>query len=83
MNQREVKRRLEYLRHELRKACISWEELSELQSLVAFIDPEDVELLEAAGVPEDVIVLPANHDYMDCHSLGRIQLPIPEQREEV
>lgn len=44
--------RLEYLRGELRAERISYGELAELQSLVAFIEPEDVELLEAAGVPE-------------------------------
>lgn len=47
-----AKVRLEYLRGELRAERISYGELSELQSLVAYIDPGDVELLEAAGVPE-------------------------------
>ena len=46
------KERLEYLRSELRAERISWGELHELQSLVEFIDPDDVELLEAAGVDE-------------------------------
>jgi hypothetical protein len=40
---KQAKQRLEYLRGELR---------AELQSLKAHIDPDDVELLEAAGVPE-------------------------------
>lgn len=44
--------RLEYLRAELRAERISYGELAELQNLVAHIDPSDVELLEAAGVPE-------------------------------
>jgi hypothetical protein len=44
--------RLEYLRGELRAEQISWGELAELQGLAAHIDPSDVELLEAAGVPE-------------------------------
>ena len=44
--------RLEYLRKELRAERISYGELSELQSLVKYIDKGDVELLEAAGVPE-------------------------------
>lgn len=44
--------RLDYLRTELRKERISTDELIELQSLVEYIDPSDVELLEAAGVPE-------------------------------
>jgi hypothetical protein len=47
-----IKKRLEYLRVELRGECISYGELSELQSLVKYIDPSDKELLEAAGVPE-------------------------------
>lgn len=47
-----IKRRLEYLRQELRQERISYGELAELQSLAKHIDPGDVELLEAAGVPE-------------------------------
>lgn len=49
---KEIKERLEYLREELRKECISQGELIELQSLAEHIDKGDVELLEAAGVPE-------------------------------
>ena len=45
--------RLEYIRGELRAERISYGELSELQSLVEHISPDDVELLEAAGVPEE------------------------------
>jgi hypothetical protein len=48
----EAKQRLEYLRTELREERISYGELVELQSLAAYIDPSDVELLEAAGIPE-------------------------------
>ncbi len=44
--------RLEELRTELRAERLSYDELMELQSLARFIDPGDVELLEAAGVPE-------------------------------
>jgi hypothetical protein len=47
-----VKARLEHLRQELRAERISYGELAELQSLADHIDPGDVELLEAAGVPE-------------------------------
>jgi preprotein translocase subunit SecA len=50
---KEIKKRLEYLRGELRKECISYDELFELQSLIIYIDRSDVELLEAAGVPEN------------------------------
>jgi hypothetical protein len=48
----EAPQRLEYLRGELRAERISYGELAELQSLAAYIKPDDVELLEAAGVPE-------------------------------
>jgi len=48
----QIKQRLEYLRGELHAERISYGELDELQSLVPYIDPDDVELLEAAGVPE-------------------------------
>ena len=51
-NVKKNKERLEELRKELRGECISYGELIELQSLVEFIDSNDVELLEAAGVPE-------------------------------
>jgi hypothetical protein len=44
--------RLEYLRGELRAERISYGELAELQSLAEYIEPGDLELLEAAGVPE-------------------------------
>jgi hypothetical protein len=48
----EVKQRLEYLRGELRAERISLGELCELADLAPHIEPGDVELLEAAGVPE-------------------------------
>jgi hypothetical protein len=47
-----MKKRLEYLRQELRAERMSLGELIELQSLSAYIDKDDVELLEAAGVEE-------------------------------
>jgi len=52
MNAKKAKQRLEYLRGELRAERISQGELCELESLIPHIDPGDVELLEAAGVPE-------------------------------
>ena len=52
MNEDEIKARLEYLRTELRAERISYGELHELQTLAEHIDKDDVELLEAAGVPE-------------------------------
>jgi len=48
-----MKERLEYLRQELRAERISYGELVELQSLAEYIEEGDVELLEAAGVPEN------------------------------
>ena len=50
MNEKE---RLEEIRIELRAERISYGELVELASLVDFIEEGDVELLEAAGVPEE------------------------------
>lgn len=47
-----IKERLEYLRGELRAERISYGEIAELQSLAPHIDAGDVELLEAACVPE-------------------------------
>ena len=52
MEQKQINERLEYLRTELRNERISYGELAELQSLAQYIEPGDVELLEAAGVPE-------------------------------
>lgn len=46
------KMRLEYLREQLEKQTISYSEIAELQDLAEFIDPADVQLLEAAGIPE-------------------------------
>jgi len=53
MKNNKIEKRLEYLRQELREERISYGELSELQSLAEHIDSGDVELLEAAGVPEN------------------------------
>jgi hypothetical protein len=46
-------RRLEYLRNELREERMSYGESNELMGLIPYIDKSDVELLEAAGVPEN------------------------------
>ncbi len=45
-------KRLEYIRAELRAERISYDELAELESLKSYIAEDDIELLEAAGVPE-------------------------------
>jgi len=47
-----IKKRLEYLKGEIKAERISYGEITELQSLSTYIDPNDVLLLEAAGVPE-------------------------------
>lgn len=54
MNKQQAKRRLEYLRREIEAERISYGELAELQSLVNYIDKDDVILLEWAGVPEQL-----------------------------
>lgn len=53
---KKIKARLEYLRRELRGERISYGELAELADLKDHIEPGDVELLEAAGVPEEEAV---------------------------
>jgi hypothetical protein len=47
-----IKARLEYLRGEIEAERISYEEIAELQSLTEYIDKDDVQLLEWAGVEE-------------------------------
>jgi len=47
-----IKRRLEYLRKEIEAERISYGEIAELQSLAEYIDPDDVQLLQWADVPE-------------------------------
>jgi hypothetical protein len=47
-----IKRRLEYLRKQIEAERISYGEISELESLSEYIDPNDVLLLEWAGFPE-------------------------------
>jgi len=48
-----IKERLEYLRGEIEAERISYGELVELQDLSEHIEDGDVQLLEAAGVPEE------------------------------
>ena len=50
MKTKQIKKRLEYLRKELRAERISYGELAELESLKEYIEPGDIELLQAAGV---------------------------------
>ncbi len=52
MKKSDIKKRLAYLRREIKAERVSQGELLELESFIASIDPGDVLLLEAAGVPE-------------------------------
>jgi hypothetical protein len=63
----DIARRLEELRAELRAERISYDELAELQALAdeVRIPPDDLELLEAAGVPESV----AMNAYRHAHAI--------------
>ena len=62
-----IRERLEELRAELRAERMSYGELAELQSLAEHIEPGDVELLEAAGVPEAML-----DEYGDSEFVVRI-----------
>jgi hypothetical protein len=48
----QIAARLEYLRGEINAERISYGQIAELQGLAEYIDPDDVQLLEWAGVPE-------------------------------
>ena len=48
-----IKKRLEYLRQQIRNENISYGEIAELQSLAKHIDNNDIELLQWAGVKEN------------------------------
>lgn len=50
--ERYAKRRIAYIRGELENERASLGELAELSNLASYIDPSDVQMLEAAGVPE-------------------------------
>ncbi len=50
---KQIKKRLEELRAILRSESMSYGELAELQDLAPYVADGDVELLEAAGVPEE------------------------------
>lgn len=47
-----IKKRLEYLREQIENENISYGEIAELEDLAEYIDDDDVQLLEWAGVPE-------------------------------
>jgi len=52
MTEKQIQKRLEYLRGEIEAERISYGELAELQSLAKHIEPGDVLFLQWAGVPE-------------------------------
>lgn len=62
-NDFKILNRLEQLRKAIIAENISYGELAELQSLVKYIDKDDIELLEWAGVPEKLVTdfLPKNN----------------------
>lgn len=66
--------RLEYLRSELRAERISQGELAELESLAKHIEPGDVELLEAAGVPEHSVAVEISISYR-VYDYKTIEIP--------
>ena len=49
---KEIKKRLEYMKKQIKNENISYGEIAELQSLAKHIENNDVELLEWAGVKE-------------------------------
>lgn len=66
--------RLEQIRAELEAERISTGELIELQQLIPHIDPSDVQLLEAAGVPE----FPDEDEDADPASTGPGEPPLAD-----
>ena len=53
MTPEQIRERLEYLRGEIQAEQISYGEIAELQDLAEHIAPDDVLLLQWAGVPEN------------------------------
>ena len=53
MTKKQIKARLAYLRREIQAERISYGEIAELQELAEHISPDDVLLLEWAGVKEN------------------------------
>jgi hypothetical protein len=47
-----IEKRLKYLRKQIKNENISYGEIAELQGLVKYIDKNDIELLQWAGVKE-------------------------------
>lgn len=76
--------RLEYLRGELRAGSMSYGELAELQGLAGYIDPGDVELLEAAGVPEfPVTIRITGHSVANGNDIYAVEVDGEDYQYEV
>jgi hypothetical protein len=87
---KKIRQRLEYLRRELRIGRLSWGEIVELQSLAKYIEAGDMELLEAAGVPEfpetDNPLLTALEDLLDlteAYDVGQNSAVVDRARKAV
>src|SRR5512139_3289168 len=79
----EILQRLEELRHELHAERISYGELAELQSLAPYIAPGDVELLEAAGVPDNEGgITPEGQALGHRYVMGNVNAYCPKCSEE-
>ena len=52
ISEKDAKKRLEQIRKSLRKEEPSYGEIAELEALAEFIDDDDIELRQAAGLPE-------------------------------
>lgn len=65
---KDTKKRLEYLRKQIRNENISYGEIAELQGLKNYIDKSDVELLQWAGVKENNEL----QEGEECEVCGRI-----------
>lgn len=55
MEKKIIRKKLGYLRKQIRNENISYSEIVELQSLLQYIDKNDIELLQWAGKTEDKI----------------------------
>jgi len=51
---KEIKKKLDYFKEQIKNENMSYSEIAELQGLAKYIDKNDVELLEWAGVDEKI-----------------------------
>lgn len=77
-----IQKRLEQIRKSIKAENISYGEIVELQNLKAYIEPDDIELLQWAGEKEPVICECGGNTYEvlmgeiynKCPDCGRIDL---------